>query len=543
MNIATNIKQELENVLKKLNIEVQVPFVVEIPKDNTNGDYASNIAMQLTKILKQNPRSIATQVVELFNKDACNVEKIEIAGPGFINFFVKSTSFASLIKHVLDTNDNFGKQDYGKGKKYDVEFVSANPTGDLHLGHAWQATLGDSICNLLEEVGYNVTREYYVNDAGVQILKLSQSIYARYQQALNIDVAFPEDGYHGPDIIKFANELKEKYGDTLLNKPLSYFKQIGIEYELNKIIKDLDMFRVKFDVFSHEVMLYEKGLVDEIIPLLKEKGYIYEQDGAIWFKTTVFGDDKDRVVKKSDGTYTYFLPDIAYHRYKLQRGFDYLVDILGADHHGYIKRMEAAIMALGYNKDQIQIIIHQMVKLIKDGEELKLSKRTGKAYTLKDLCDEIGVNATRYQFASKNPGSHMEIDIDLAVKQSNDNPMYYIEYAHARCCSIIKAYDELNIKDDTSGSLLTNSKEVDLLKHIGEYENVVLDAALNKAPFKITNYLYTLASLFHSFYNECKVIDKENVELTAQRVVLAKMTRITIKNGLKLIGVEALEKM
>lgn len=543
MNIATNIKQELENVLKKLNIEVQVPFVVEIPKDNTNGDYATNIAMQLTKILKQNPRNIANRVVELFSKDACNVEKIEIAGPGFINFFVKSTSFASLIKHVINANDNFGKQDYGKGKKYDVEFVSANPTGDLHLGHAWQAALGDSICNLLTEVGYNVTREYYVNDAGVQILKLSQSIFARYQQALNIDVAFPEDGYHGPDIIKFANELKEKYGDTLLAKPLSYFKQIGIEYELNKIIKDLDMFRVRFDVFSHEVMLYEKGLVDEIIPLLKEKGYIYEQDGATWFKTTAFGDDKDRVVKKSDGTYTYFLPDIAYHRYKLQRGFDYLVDILGADHHGYIKRMEAAIMALGYNKDQIQIIIHQMVKLIKDGEELKLSKRTGKAYTLKDLCDEIGVNATRYQFASKNPGSHMEIDIDLAVKQSNDNPMYYIEYAHARCCSIIKTYDELNIKDDTSGSLLTNSKEIDLLKHIGEYENVVLDAALNKAPFKITNYLYTLASLFHSFYNECKVIDKENVELTAQRVVLAKMTRITIKNGLKLIGVEALEKM
>ena len=543
MNIATNIKQELENVLKKLNIEVQVPFVVEIPKDNTNGDYATNIAMQLTKILKQNPRNIANRVVELFSKDACNVEKIEIAGPGFINFFVKSTSFASLIKHVINANDNFGKQDYGKGKKYDVEFVSANPTGDLHLGHAWQAALGDSICNLLTEVGYNVTREYYVNDAGVQILKLSQSIFARYQQALNIDVAFPEDGYHGPDIIKFANELKEKYGDTLLAKPLSYFKQIGIEYELNKIIKDLDMFRVRFDVFSHEVMLYEKGLVDEIIPLLKEKVYMYEQDVATWFKTTSFGDDKDRVVKKSDGTYTYFLPDIAYHRYKLQRGFDYLVDILGADHHGYIKRMEAAIMALGYNKDQIQIIIHQMVKLIKDGEELKLSKRTGKAYTLKDLCDEIGVNATRYQFASKNPGSHMEIDIDLAVKQSNDNPMYYIEYAHARCCSIIKTYDELNIKDDTSGSLLTNSKEIDLLKHIGEYENVVLDAALNKAPFKITNYLYTLASLFHSFYNECKVIDKENVELTAQRVVLAKMTRITIKNGLKLIGVEALEKM
>ena len=288
------------------------------------------------------------------------------------------------------------------------------------------------------------------------------------------------------------------------------------------------------------LMLYEKGWVDEVIPTLDEKGYIYTSEDAIWFKTTAFGDDKDRVVKKSDGNYTYFLPDIAYHKYKPERGFDYLVNILGADHHGYIKRMEAAICALGYQSEQIQYVIHQMVKLIKDGEELKLSKRTGKAYTLKDLCDEIGVNATRFQFASKNPGSHMELDIDLAVKQSNENPVYYIQYAHARCCSIMERVD---VTDDTSGSLLTNPKEIDLLKHIGAYEHVVLDAALNKSPYKITNYLYTLASLFHTFYNECKVIDKDNMDLTAQRVVLAKMTRITIKNGLKLIGVEALNKM
>ena len=396
---------------------------------------------------------------------------------------------------------------------------------------------------MLEFVGYDVTREYYVNDAGVQILKLSQSIFSRYQQALGIDVKFPEDGYHGRDIIEFANQLKEQHGDTLLDKPLTYFREIGIEHELNKIIKDLDYFRVHFDVFSHEVSLYEQGLVDQVIPTLKEKGYIFEQDDAIWFRTTDFGDDKDRVVKKSDGNYTYFLPDIAYHKNKLERGFDYLVNILGADHHGYIKRMEAAICALGYQKDQIQIIIHQMVKLIKDGEELKLSKRTGKAYTLKDLCDEIGVNATRYQFACKNPGSHMELDIDLAVKQSNENPVYYIQYAHARCCSIIENSTTLSIEDDTTGDLLSNPKELDLLKHIGEFEHVVLDAALNKAPYKVTNYLYTLASLFHTFYNECKVIDKENLKLTAQRVVLAKMTRITIKNGLKLIGVEALNKM
>lgn len=543
MDITNKIKQELNNVLLKLNVEGEVKFVLEIPKDNTNGDYATNLAMQLTRILRKNPRMIAEEIVSNFDKESCDVEKIEIAGPGFINFFVKSTSFAGLIKRVLEAGDDFGKQNYGQGKKYDVEFVSANPTGDLHLGHAWQAALGDCICNLLEEVGYDVTREYYVNDAGVQIKKLSQSIYARYQQALGMDVTFPEDGYHGPDIIKFANSLKEQYGDSLLGKDLSYFREIGIKHELEKINVDLDMFRVKFDVYSHEVMLYEKGWVDQVIPTLASKGYIYEKEDAIWFRTTDFEDDKDRVVKKSDGTYTYFLPDIAYHKYKLERGFDYLVNILGADHHGYIKRMEAAICALGYRKDQIQIIIHQMVKLIKDGAELKLSKRTGKAYTLKDLCDEIGVDATRYQFACKNPGSHIEIDIDLAVKQSNENPVYYIQYAHARCFSIGEAFKTLNVDIDTSGSLLTNPKEVDLLKHIGQYEQVILDAALNKAPYKVTNYLYTLASLFHTFYNECKVIDSNNLELTAQRVVLAKMTRIIIKNGLKLVGVNALNKM
>lgn len=543
MDITNKIRQELNNVLAKLNISTEINFVVEIPKDNSNGDYATNVAMQLTRVLRKNPRMIAEEIVSLFDKQACDLEKIEIAGPGFINFFVKSTSFSPLINHVLEKKDKFGSQDYGKGKKYDVEFVSANPTGDLHLGHAWQAALGDSICNLLEFVGYDVTREYYVNDAGVQILKLSQSIYARYQQALGIDVKFPEDGYHGRDIINFANQLKQQHGDSLLDKPLTYFRKIGIEHELDKIRKDLDYFRVKFDVYSHEVKLYEDGLVDNVIPTLRQKGYIYEKDDAIWFKTTEFGDDKDRVVKKSDGTYTYFLPDIAYHQNKLERGFDYLVNILGADHHGYIKRMEAAICALGYQKDQIQYVIHQMVKLIKDGEELKLSKRTGKAYTLKDLCDEIGVNATRFQFASKNPGSHMELDIDLAVKQSNENPVYYIQYAHARCHSIMEQYEKLDVEVDTSGSMLTNPKEIDLLKHIGEFEKVVLDAALNKAPFKITNYLYTLASLFHTFYNECKVIDKENLKLTSQRVVLAKMTRITIKNGLQLVGVEALNKM
>ena len=287
-------------------------------------------------------------------------------------------------------------------------------------------------------------------------------------------------------------------------------------------------------------MLYEKGWVDEVIPFLTSKNYTYTADGAIWFKTTEFGDDKDRVLKKSDGSYTYLVPDIAYHKYKLERGFDYLLNILGADHHGYIKRLEAAVVAMGYNKDQIEVIIHQMVRLIKDNQEVKMSKRTGKAYTLKDLCDEIGVDAARYLLVSKNPSTHMDIDLDIAVKQSNDNPIYYIQYAHARAKSIVNSYEG---SLDTTGSLLNSSKEIELLKHINEYEKVILDAAINKAPYRLTNYLYTLASLFHSFYNECKVVDKNNPLLTAQRVALVKITSIVIKNGLKLIGVEAYDKM
>ena len=540
MDIIETIKNELNNCLKKLNILENVNFVIEIPKDTSNGDYATNIAMQLARILKKNPRQIAQDIVDLFDQKVVNVSKIEIAGPGFINFFIDGQAMSNVIEKVLKENDNFGCCNYGQNKKYDVEFVSANPTGDLHLGHARQAALGDSICNLLQAVGYQVTREYYVNDAGNQINNLAKSIYARYLQALGQEVSFPEDGYHGQDIIDYANILKETYQDQLINKPLKYFKTIGIKYELDKIVKDLERFRLKFDVFTHELKKKKKGWVDEVIPFLTSKNYTYTADGAIWFKTTEFGDDKDRVLKKSDGSYTYLVPDIAYHKYKLERGFDYLLNILGADHHGYIKRLEAAVVAMGYNKDQIEVIIHQMVRLIKDNQEVKMSKRTGKAYTLKDLCDEIGVDAARYLLVSKNPSTHMDIDLDIAVKQSNDNPIYYIQYAHARAKSIVNSY-EGNL--DTTGSLLNSSKEIELLKHINEYEKVILDAAINKAPYRLTNYLYTLASLFHSFYNECKVVDKNNPLLTAQRVALVKITSIVIKNGLKLIGVEAYDKM
>ncbi len=543
MNINEVIKSELQKALVRANLPTDVDFVVEIPKDTSKGDYASNIAMQLARMVKRNPMEIAKLILEQFEKKNTEINKIEIAAPGFLNFFVSQNSFKDLMRKIEQENDRFGTCNYGQNQKYDVEFVSANPTGDLHLGHARQAAVGDCICRLLTAVGFQVTREYYVNDAGNQIHNLAKSIYVRYQQALGIHVDFPDDGYHGQDIIAIANTLKEKYQDRLLNRPLDDFKEIGIQTELDKIIKVLEQFRVKFDVFTSERMLYQKGWVDEIIPYLDKKGYIYQKDGATWFKTTAFEDDKDRVLQKSDGSYTYLLPDIAYHRYKLERGFDYLVDILGADHHGYIKRLEAAIEALGYHKEQIQVIIHQMVRLMKDGKEVKMSKRTGKAYTLKDLCDEIGVDATRYSFASKSIATHMDLNIDDAVKKSNENPLYYIEYAHARCVSILNTAADRKIEFLCESSKLTHGKEIQLLKHISLYEKVVLDAALTMSPYKLTNYLYTLAQYFHAFYNECKVIDEEDMETSKQRLMLVKITRIVIKNGLELIGVEALNQM
>lgn len=543
MNINELIRNELVNALQKANFPVDVSFVVEIPKDTIKGDYASNIAMKLTKALRRNPLDIAKEIVSCFNLEAAKVSRVEIAAPGFLNFFVSMDSFDSLISKINDYADQFGSCNYGQGKKYNIEFVSANPTGDLHLGHARLAAIGDCICRLLSAIGYDVTREYYVNDAGNQINNLAKSLYARYQQALGIEAVFPEDGYHGQDIISIAEELKNQYGDSLLNESLEYFKNIGIEKELQKIIQDLETFRVKFDVFTSERMLYKKGWVDEVIPYLKKKGYTYEKEGAIWFQTTAFEDDKDRVLKKSDGSYTYLVPDIAYHKYKLERGFDFLINILGADHHGYIKRLEAAITALGYKKEQIQVIIQQMVRLIKDGKELKMSKRTGKAYTLKDLYEEIGVDAARYFFASKNIATHMDLNIDDAIKKNNENPLYYIQYAHARCCSILKIATEKKLSLDTSCQLLQSSKEIQLLKHINEFEKNVLDAGLTMAPYKITNYLYTLAQYFHAFYNECKVIDENETKITSQRLMLVNICRIVIKNGLQLIGVEALQQM
>lgn len=544
--IEMSLKHALKDAVSKaFGQELQEDnIVIEIPKDKSHGDYSTNVAMQLTRILKNNPRKIAEGIMEALDKDAADIESCEIAGPGFINFKIKNTSLAKIIETVLAQGDDFGHNDTGHNIKVNVEYVSANPTGDLHLGHARGAAWGDSITRLMKASGYDVCREYYVNDAGNQIINLGKSLQARYREHMGLDFVLPEDGYHGEDVKKIAIELAETYKDTYVEENeenLKFFKEKGIEFELNKIKRDLDYFRVHFDVWSSEQKIRDDGKVEAALKVLDEKGMTYEKDGALWFATTKFNDDKDRVLRKTDGSYTYLVPDIAYHKDKLDRGFDMLVDLLGADHHGYIPRLKASIEALGNDPDKLQVDIIQMVRLVENGEEVKMSKRLGNAVTIRELCDEVGVDAVRYFFVQRAVDTHFDFDLGLARKQSNDNPVYYAQYAHARMCSILRQAPDM--KDAENYDLLTHEKEIALMKYINEFTNVVADAAKTRSPHKVCNYIQKLASYFHSFYNACKVIDMEHEELSAQRLALLKATKITLKNALELIGVEAIEKM
>lgn len=548
------IEISLKEVLRKAIIDLEYvddyaldQIVIEIPKDKAHGDYSSNLAMQLTKVLRRNPREIAQGIVGAIDKEAGNIDHVEIAGPGFINLFLRKDAMTSIIKEVLEEKDYFGNSDYGQGIKYNVEYVSANPTGDLHLGHAKGAAVGDSICRIMEAAGYDVTREYYINDAGNQITNLALSLYARYLQLFDIDKKLPEDGYHGKDIIEIAKNIKAEIGDQFVDADekaaIAYFRKVGTKHELQKIKDILKEYRVVHDVWFSETSLYENNKVEPTIQKLKDKGYTYEAEGALWFKSTEFGDDKDRVLVKSDGSYTYLTPDIAYHLNKLDRGYEYLVDLLGADHHGYIARMKAAIQALGYNADQLNIDIMQMVRMVENGEVVKMSKRTGNAVTIKDLIDDIGVDAARYFFVSKSASSPFDFDLGLAKSKSNENPVYYAQYAHARMCSIINQANNAGIEVADHFELLTHEKEIELVKHINEFRNEIIESAKARAPHKIANYIQKLAQLFHSFYNDCYVIDENNKELSSQRLALVVASQITLKNALNLIGVSAPEKM
>jgi len=556
MSLLAQTEEKLKETIKhailqaELAEEKEIPnFVLETPRDKAHGDFATNIAMQLARIARKAPRQIAEEIVAEINQAEASIEKIDIAGPGFINFYMKSDYLGDLVHHVLEAGDDYGKTADGKGKKVQVEFVSVNPTGRLHLGHARNAAFGDVLSNVLSAAGYEVEREYYINDAGSQIDNLGLSIEARYFQALGQEKQLPEDGYQGKDIIEAADKLIEIDGDKWLEleeaERFEHFKEYGLKAMLEMIEEDLGLFRVKFDHWFSEKTLYEGDQIQKVIQNLRDKGYVYEEDGATWFKSTAFEDDKDRVLIKKDGSYTYLTPDITYHQNKFDRGFDELINVWGGDHHGYIKRMEAAIQALGYDKSQFEVKVIQMVNLLDGDEKLRMSKRSGNAVTLREMLEDVGVDAMRYFFVARSNDTQLDFDPKLAKSQSNENPVYYVQYAHARISTMLKnaKAQGVDIDADYDSSLLTSTYELDLLKKVGELPQVVADSAAKRAPYQITQYLYDLASLLHRFYNAEKVIDSENLPLTAARIALMKAVQVSLRNALSILDVEALEQM
>lgn len=545
--VKTAIQQAV--IKAKLAETESVPAIhLETPRDKTNGDYATNIAMQLTKIAKMPPRAIADAILENLDTSNTPIEKIEIAGPGFMNISLRKDYLADVIKAVIEQGANYGKSQAGANEKIQVEFVSANPTGDLHLGHARGASVGDSLCNVLDFAGYQVSREYYINDAGNQINNLALSLEVRYNEALGKVMEMPEDGYRGQDIVDIASELVAEHGDALLAKTekerFDFLRAHGLKIELAKLQQDLADFRVNFDSWYSETSLYDGGKIEVALNKLKANGHVFDEEGATWFRSTTFGDDKDRVLIKNDGSFTYLTPDIAYHDDKISRGYDQLINIWGADHHGYIPRMKAAIQALGYDRDTLEVMVIQMVQLYKDGEKMKMSKRTGKAVTMRELVEEVGLDAVRYFFAMRSGDSHMDFDLDLAVSQSNENPVYYAQYAHARISSILRQAEEQGFTASTDNlNLLQAEKEIDVLKKVGDFPQVVADAAKNRSPHRVANYIQEVAATFHSFYNAEKVLDPSNEDMTRARIALITAVRTTIANALRLIGVSAPEKM
>lgn len=518
-------------------------ITIEIPKRKEQGEYATNLAMKLARTLRKKPLIIAQELVAALDDDS--IESAEIAGPGFINFTMKKDQYSRVIPTILEKESEYGQFE-PNGIRVNLEYVSANPTGDLHLGHARGAAWGDSASRVMKKAGYDVIREYYVNDAGNQIANLAQSLWARYAQAHGQEAEIGQDGYMGEDVKVKAEEIAREHPNVYLEptkETLDFFRKEGIAYELDKIRHDLDRFRVHFDVWTSEQALRDAGKVDTALEILEQNGYTYEQDGALWFRTTDFGDDKDRVLRKQDGSLTYLVPDIAYHNDKCERGFDKLVDFFGADHHGYIPRLKASMAAMGNDPDKLDVDIIQMVRLVRNGEEVKMSKRLGNAWTIMDLVDLVGVDAARYIFSSRALDSHLDFDLDLAVAQSNENPVYYAQYAHARICSILKAAQSENYPTVQSYEGLVHEKEIDLLKTLAQYPNVIEQTARTRQVHKISHYIQNLASKFHSFYSACKVNDPANPELSAQRLGLLQATRIVLADALSLIGVSAPESM
>ncbi len=539
-----SIKKEIQQIIKEglANIDIEESLeniVIEIPKKEEFGNYSTNISLMLAKKLRESPIEIAKKIKENIKNDI--FEDIEIAPPGFINFYLKKERLYKEINKIIQEDKQYGQNDTGKKLKVNIEYVSANPTGILHIGHGRGACYGDNLSRIMSLCGYDVTREYYINDAGNQMNNLGISIKERYKEICHLDFNIPEDGYHGKEIINIAKKIYDQYNDKKLEESINYFKEEGLKILMHQIKQDLDKFRVNFDVFTSEKSLYDKGLIEKILNSFKKNNECYVEDNALWLKTSNYGDEKDRVIVKNDGNYTYLLPDIAYHVDKIERGYEKLIDVFGADHHGYINRLKGSLEILGYNSNILDIKILQMVRLLKDGEEIKISKRTGKTITLNDLIEEVGINAARYFFASKSLDTQIDFDLSLAIKNSNDNPVYYIEYANARITSILKNYKkEVKIKDNYQ--TITNPLAYTIMNKLLMFTDVVISAAEKQQPHIISNYVYELTTIFHSYYTTEKFIT-ENEEYTEERMALLKAIKIVINNSLNLIGIIPREQM
>lgn len=562
-NIIENLRVQVRNTVKgallsavnsgELPETVIDEITVETPKEKEHGEFSTNIAMQLARQVRKAPAQVAAVLIANMDFSDSYIEKAESAGPGFINFHLKKVWLYDALKVVSNENENYGRIDIGHGKKVMVEFVSANPTGQLHMGNARGGALGDCIASVLQAAGYNVTREFYVNDAGNQIEKFGASLEARYIQLLKGDdaVEFPQDGYQGEDIIDHMKDYIVQYGDNLLETDPEQRRKALVAYALPKnlerIRKGLEAYGIKYDVWFSEQSLYDSGELMDTLQYLRDKGLIVEKENAQWFKATEFGIEKDEVLIRNNGLPTYFASDIAYHRNKFQkRGFDWVINLWGADHHGHVARMKAAVEAIGVEPTKLDVVLFQLVRLFKNGEVARMSKRTGRAISLDDLLEEVGRDAARFIFNTKASGNHLDFDMDLAVKQSNENPVYYVQYAHARICSMLRLIESEGVKvplvSDVDLTLLSTQEELELIRKLAEYPDEIRISAQTLEPSRLTRYVTDVASLFHSFYNACRVKGEEEALMKA-RLVLVSSTRIVIKNVLEILSIGAPERM
>ena len=533
--------------------EAEMPqFNIEKPANKDNGDYSTNVAMAGARAFKKAPRMIAEAIASCIDLDGTAFDRVEIAGPGFMNFFLSQQFYSNVLKDVFSCGKDYGKSDYGQGKRVLVEFVSANPTGPMHIGNARGGAIGDCLASVLDWAGFSVNREFYVNDAGNQIEKFATSLEVRYLQHYDSSIELPDDAYHGQDIVEHAENFIKEYGDKYVNADSKERRKALVDFALPKNIagleRDLGRYRITYDKWFRESTLHNDGSVQRVIDALKEKGVTYEQDGALWFKASEYGNDKDIVLVRANGLPTYIVPDIAYHYNKLvTRGYDKAIDVLGADHHGYVPRMKAALTALGLDASRLDCVIMQMVRLVRDGETIKLSKRSGKAITLNTLIDEVPLDAARFFFNLREPNSHFDFDLELAAKQSSENPVYYVQYAHARICSIIKKAQEKGVElktpSDDELALLNSKEEKDLIRHLSLLTDEIVSAAKSYDPAKITHYVIELATLFHKFYNAQRVMLDDNEGLMQARLFLCKAVKDTIYNILTMLKITAPEVM